>query len=87
MSENDPTADNQFVVALLTLTSVLSVEFASVRTLKPAPYSIGAARDERAICRPRGLCHRAEFAEVETGKGTTRCARQADATLVHPPQR
>jgi DNA invertase Pin-like site-specific DNA recombinase len=75
-------------VALLTLTSVLSVEFASVRTLKPAPYSIGAARDERAICQPRGLCHTAEFAEVETGKGYDALARRPQlAAALHEAKR
>jgi hypothetical protein len=37
-----PAAEIQFGVALLTLTSVLSAEFASARTLQPAP-SIGQA--------------------------------------------
>jgi hypothetical protein len=60
----------------------------SVRALKPAPYEIGAARDERAVCQPRGLCHTAEFAEVETGKGYDARARRPQlAAALHQAKR
>jgi DNA invertase Pin-like site-specific DNA recombinase len=48
----------------------------------------GAARDERAICQPRGLCHTAEFAEVETGKGYDALARRPQlAAALHEAKR
>jgi len=85
MSENDPTADNQFGVALLTLTSVLSVEFASgapdvvsvfAVTRRP-PASSATSVNVPPMSRPSRIVLGA------VTLGNPHCY----ATLVHLPQR